>query len=203
MAVTITRTPWIDDDGTGTTGTVINNAVKTSLYNEIDAALAKLIPATGPGSGLIAFPATQVPSADPNTLDDYEEGTWTPVVGGSGGTSGQSYATQIGLYVKVGQIVLASFNIGLTAKGTITGNMGILGFPFLPSANAFFVAAIGFHQLATPMVSVLANIASNSAIALLTGISAPAGSNVAALLLPSDIGNGTIFQGACMYRAAQ
>jgi hypothetical protein len=53
------------------------------------------------------------------------------------------------------------------------------------------------------MVSVLANIASNSAIALLTGISAPAGSNVAALLLPSDIGNGTIFQGACMYRAAQ
>jgi hypothetical protein len=42
MAVTITRTPWIDDDGTGTTGTVINNAVKTALYNDIDGALAKL-----------------------------------------------------------------------------------------------------------------------------------------------------------------
>jgi hypothetical protein len=27
----------------------------------------------------ITFPATQVPSADANTLDDYEEGTWTPV----------------------------------------------------------------------------------------------------------------------------
>jgi hypothetical protein len=42
MAVTITRTPWIDDDGTGTTGTVINNAVKTALYNDIDGALAKV-----------------------------------------------------------------------------------------------------------------------------------------------------------------
>jgi hypothetical protein len=33
----ITRTPWIDDDGTGTTGTIINNAEKTLLYNQIDA----------------------------------------------------------------------------------------------------------------------------------------------------------------------
>jgi hypothetical protein len=47
MAVTITRTAWIDDDGTGTTGTVINNAVKTGLYNEIDAALAKVAQLAG------------------------------------------------------------------------------------------------------------------------------------------------------------
>ena len=36
----ITRTPWVDDDGTGTTGTVINNAEKTTLYNQIDASAA-------------------------------------------------------------------------------------------------------------------------------------------------------------------
>jgi hypothetical protein len=47
MAVTITRTPWIDDDGTGTTGTVINNAVKTALYNDIDGGFAKLAQLTG------------------------------------------------------------------------------------------------------------------------------------------------------------
>jgi hypothetical protein len=40
MATTIVRTPWIDDDGSGTTGTVLNNAIKTELYNQIDAALA-------------------------------------------------------------------------------------------------------------------------------------------------------------------
>lgn len=42
MAVTITRTAWTDDDGSGTTGTVLNNAVKTSLYAQIDAALAAM-----------------------------------------------------------------------------------------------------------------------------------------------------------------
>lgn len=38
----IVRTAWVDDDGTGTTGTVINNAEKTLLYNQIDGALAPL-----------------------------------------------------------------------------------------------------------------------------------------------------------------
>jgi len=47
MAVTITRTSWIDDDGTGTSGTVINNAEKTTIYNQIDAALAQLAQLAG------------------------------------------------------------------------------------------------------------------------------------------------------------
>jgi hypothetical protein len=50
MAVTIVRTPWVDDDGTGTTGTVINNAVKTALYNDIDGALAKVAQLAGGNS---------------------------------------------------------------------------------------------------------------------------------------------------------
>ncbi len=50
MAVVITRTPWIDDDGTGTTGTVLNNAMKTGLYNEIDTALAKVAQLAGGNS---------------------------------------------------------------------------------------------------------------------------------------------------------
>jgi hypothetical protein len=33
----ITRTPMIDDDGSGTTGTIINNAWKQELYGQIDA----------------------------------------------------------------------------------------------------------------------------------------------------------------------
>lgn len=46
MAVTISRTAWTDDDGSGTTGTVINNALKTSLYDEIDAMLATVFTST-------------------------------------------------------------------------------------------------------------------------------------------------------------
>jgi hypothetical protein len=47
MAVTITRSVWIDDDGTGQVGTVINQALHTTLYNEIDTALAKVAQLAG------------------------------------------------------------------------------------------------------------------------------------------------------------
>jgi hypothetical protein len=47
MPVTIVRTNMQDDDGTGTTGTVINNAWKTEFYNQIDQALAKVPMLTG------------------------------------------------------------------------------------------------------------------------------------------------------------
>jgi hypothetical protein len=49
----ISRTAWIDDDGTGTTGTVINNAEKTLLYDQIDAALAALVAAGGGGPWIV------------------------------------------------------------------------------------------------------------------------------------------------------
>ena len=64
-----------------------------------------------------------------NLLDDYEEGTWTPVLGGSGGVSGQSYTIQEGTYTKVGRQVTATFYIVLATKGTITGDLVIDGLP--------------------------------------------------------------------------
>src|SRR5687767_14546097 len=55
--------------------------------------------------GQIMFPAPQNSSTDPNTLDDYQEGSWTPVIGGAGGTSGQTYALHLGRYIKIGKRV--------------------------------------------------------------------------------------------------
>ena len=46
----ITRTPIIDDNGTGTTGTILNNAWKQELYNQIDAAAVAGQVYTGNGS---------------------------------------------------------------------------------------------------------------------------------------------------------
>ncbi len=51
-APVIGRTAWIDDDGSGTTGTVINNAVKTSIYDQIDALAATLYTVPGGGTGV-------------------------------------------------------------------------------------------------------------------------------------------------------
>jgi hypothetical protein len=56
MAPPITRTAWIDDDGTGTTGTILNNAEKQLLYNQIDAAIlpsvATFTPVDVSGAGI-------------------------------------------------------------------------------------------------------------------------------------------------------
>jgi len=81
------------------------------------------------GTG-ITFPATQSASSDANTLDDYEEGTWTPNLTGDGGGSGQTYAAQTGTYTKIGRLVTVNFYVQLSAKGTITGNAIISNLPF-------------------------------------------------------------------------
>lgn len=61
-------------------------------------------------NGQIAFPATTVPSADANTLDDYEEGTWTPVLTfATPGDLSVAYSTQAGSYTKIGRQVMVSF----------------------------------------------------------------------------------------------
>ncbi len=88
--------------------------------------------------GQLPFPATQVPSTDPNTLDDYEEGTWTPVLTFvTPGDLAVTYTTQTGTYTKIGRLVTVHFNV-VTASFTHTtaaGNMNITGSPFTNSAS--------------------------------------------------------------------
>lgn len=83
--------------------------------------------------GQIAFPSTQVPNAGANVLDDYEEGTWTPVLTFSTpGNLSVTYGTQAGNYTKVGRLVNAGFTV-LTSSFTHTTASGVVqitGFPF-------------------------------------------------------------------------
>lgn len=78
----------------------------------------------------IKFAGTQVPSSDVNTLDDYEEGTFTPGLAFGGGTTGITYGTQSGRYIKIGKKVTANLRIVLTNKGSSTGAVTITGMPF-------------------------------------------------------------------------
>ena len=87
----------------------------------------------GVPGGQLAFPATQNASTDPNTLDDYEEGTFTPVVIGTTTAGTGTYTTQVGRYTKIGNTVNFSAYIAITAH-TGTGNIRIQGLPFGVSA---------------------------------------------------------------------
>jgi hypothetical protein len=91
--------------------------------------------------GQIQFPATQVASANANTLDDYEEGTWTMGVSFGGGATGITYNHITGNYVKIGRQVNVTGLISLTNKGSSTGDARITGLPFaIPNAVPNYAA---------------------------------------------------------------
>ena len=73
-------------------------------------------------------------TADANSLDDYEEGTWTPTISFNGNAAGLTYNTQYGVYTKIGNVVHFSFRLILSAKGSSTGGASLAGLPFT-SAN--------------------------------------------------------------------
>jgi hypothetical protein len=80
------------------------------------------------GAG-ITFPATQSASTDANTLDDYEEGTWTPA--DASGAS-LSFTSVDARYTKVGNLV--TVYVVLTYPVTASGSQAkISGLPFTPS----------------------------------------------------------------------
>jgi len=92
------------------------------------------------GTG-ITFPATQSASTDANTLDDYEEGTFTPTLTGVGGTAitYSAGASDAGYYTKVGNTV----TVGITLSGTYTGgppsSFRVGQLPFVASSSANLV----------------------------------------------------------------
>jgi hypothetical protein len=98
------------------------------------------------GSG-ITFPATQSASTDVNTLDDYEEGTWTPSVGGTA-----TYTTQAGTYVKIGRVVYFSGYLVISAIGT-GSQITISGLPFTSTTTTDWVNNAGVSSSATNIVS--------------------------------------------------
>ena len=120
---------------------------------------------TSNGSG-ITFPASQSASSDANTLDDYEEGTWTPVVSDAataGNLATLDAGSTSGVYTKIGNVVYWRFSVVLTSKASMTaGNdLFIQGFPFQSAAisgswynpcptiirNITFTDYVQFHQV--------------------------------------------------------
>jgi hypothetical protein len=87
----------------------------------------------------ITFPATQVAASDANTLDDYEEGTWTPSLGGN-----TTYNVRVGRYRKIGSVCTLDLELHVATLGTGSSSV-ISGIPFTAaSGNATASAAIGY-----------------------------------------------------------
>jgi hypothetical protein len=83
------------------------------------------------GNG-ITFPSSASMSTDLNTLDDYEEGTWTPELREEASNRSPTYSFVSGRYVKIGKLVYIEFGLALSNKGSGSGSgqIRIYGLPF-------------------------------------------------------------------------
>jgi len=93
-------------------------------------------------SGLgIDFSATSDGSGTTTSelLDDYEEGTWTPVFNGTTGNPTLTYSSGYpwGKYTKIGNLVTIAFELRTTARSGGSGNISITGLPFTPPSSQF------------------------------------------------------------------
>lgn len=114
----------------------------------------------------LKFPATQISSTDPNVLDAYAEGTFTPVVSGTTVAGAGTYTTQLGKYTRIGNTVFFQIAITITAH-TGTGNIAITGLPFAAAndGNAAALAVVS-QNLALTAGSIAVALTTQNSTAL-------------------------------------
>jgi len=121
----------------------VNSPMLTMNYNGAVSLMGAVTNASGVG---ITFPATQVASSNANTLDDYEEGTFTPTLAGGFSSGPTSYTQNGGSYTKIGRYVFFQLDLdanGATADGSF---VKIGGLPFTSAyAGGFAGASISYQ----------------------------------------------------------
>ena len=122
----------IHNDNAASTGTTAFNVTQDST------GLAADFAGTGGirSAGGIKF-GTDTAAA--NTLDDYEEGDWTPNVGGNA-----TYNSQAGKYIKVGNMVTAKCTLNINAINSSGKNI-IYGLPFASTSGSATPSVVGYY----------------------------------------------------------
>ena len=135
--------------GVFTTIDINGGTVDATIIGGASAAAGTFTTLTATGltttNGQIKFPAVQNPSSDANTLDDYEEFSWTPVLTYSTpGNLSVTYSQQVGRGVKIGGWVILSGHIVTSAFShtTASGDLRVTGNPF-SAANITNLNTIG------------------------------------------------------------
>jgi hypothetical protein len=81
-------------------------------------------------------------------FDDYEEGTWTPVL--SDGTNNATMSgNNAGSYTKIGRLIVLNASVETTSLGSVTGAIRITGLPYTNLTGIPFYASgvAGYGEL--------------------------------------------------------
>lgn len=173
------------DGQTTTTASIPFAAGMTSTTGAFSGTLTPqaLLDVSGAAAGQIKFPATQNPSVDVNTLDDYEEGVWTPSIGGTA-----TYTLRVGTYTKVGRLVTIFCDMTINVIGTGSATT-LSGLPFTSNATVAAALYLGyFSSIATAVVWLGAYIDVNATSVNFTDLTVAA---VSANTVPTIFQNGT------------
>jgi hypothetical protein len=137
-------TGYTASGATGTTSTNLVFSTSPTLTTPKATTTIGVGNATPSASGAgISFPATQSASTDPNTLDDYEEGTWTATLKGFSTAGTYQLVNNDNYYTKIGNKVFLQCRIRLdTITGGGAGFAVISGLPFSKRSASMAVGAL-------------------------------------------------------------
>ena len=94
----------------------------------------------------IDFTANTTDASDTSELlDDYEEGTFTPALTDNSGRAGTG-ATQVGIYVKVGDLVHIQGRVSISSLASMNGVVNLTGMPFTSNSTTNSHASLNFGQ---------------------------------------------------------
>lgn len=136
----------------------------------------------------IQFPAVQVAVGNVNTLDDYEEGAFTPIIISSGGGA-PTYSLQSGLYIKIGYAVWFRIHVTTATLGTLAnGSLTIGTLPFAVAGGAASWVSVSYFGGLTTSMSSLGGALNNGVTAIAMTFVPAAGSGSHSLLAKGDLG---------------
>lgn len=177
----LTSAAGLTFDGTTLTATAVSGATVTSTGQVV---------ISGASAGQIVFPATQNASSNANTLDDYEEGTWTPSLGGNA-----TYTVQTGHYTKIGRLVAITGTITVNVIGT-GSTTTITGVPFAEGVSGVAPVAVGNYASLASAVYDVGGYLTGSSIVISANTAAGTASGTAAVF-----GNSASIDFSCTYFA--
>jgi hypothetical protein len=151
MAITLDGTAGITTPDLTDTSLTSGRVVYAGASGNLTGSAALTFDGTYLSANGIAFPASPVASANANTLDDYEEGIWTPSIGGTA-----TYTVQAGYYTKIGNFVKIRFHLNVLLAGTGSATT-ISGIPFNPAASdpGIMGGVVTYiNNLATPCLAI-------------------------------------------------
>ena len=183
----------IELQSNGTTALKVNTNEGIQILNCLG--VGNATPSTS-GAG-ITFPATQSASSDANTLDDYEEGTFTPVMGCTSSNPTVTYSNQIGRYTKIGRFVFALVRLTLSTKSGGSGQVQVQGLPFTSvnsgSAGGCFVQYMDTWTTNGPTAGYVQGNSTNAILHYFNGGTTP-GNLFAANISTSDVSLSFVYE---------